>query len=162
MMSRLLFAFALLFVSAGCRAEPHAVPTQGVELAGVSEAGLQLIPLEIRSGSAVHRFKVEVARTVDEQARGLMYRQMLGPDEGMLFPFDPPRPASFWMKNTVIPLDMLFIRADGTIAEIAANTVPLSLDKVAVSEPVAAVLEIPGGRSAALGIRPGDRVTWGR
>lgn len=162
MTTKTLLAVALLAASVACRAEPQAVPAQGAGSTGLSEAGLQLIPLEIRSGSDVHRFTVEVARTVEQQARGLMYRQELGPDEGMLFPFDPPRPASFWMKNTLIPLDMLFVRADGTIARIAANTVPLSLEQVAVSEPVAAVLELPGGRSAALGIRPGDRVTWGR
>jgi uncharacterized membrane protein (UPF0127 family) len=89
-----------------------------------------------------------------------MFREKLGPGEGMLFPFPQPRPASFWMKNTLIPLDMLFIRADGTIARIAANTVPHSLDPVAVAEPVAAVLEIAGGRAAELGINEGDRVTW--
>lgn len=162
MTTKTLLAVALLAASVACRAEPQAVPAQGAESTGLSEAGLQLIPLEIRSGSDVHRFTVEVARTAEEQARGLMYREDLGPDEGMLFPFDPPRPASFWMKNTLIPLDMLFVRADGTIARIAANTVPLSLEQVAVSEPVAAVLELSGGRSAALGLRPGDRVTWGR
>lgn len=78
----------------------------------------------------------------------------------MIFPFDRPRPASFWMKNTMIPLDMLFIRADGTIARVAANTVPYSLDSVEVGEPVVAVLEIGGGRSAQLGIAEGDRVSW--
>jgi uncharacterized membrane protein (UPF0127 family) len=89
-----------------------------------------------------------------------MYRQKLGPSEGMLFPFNPPRPASFWMKNTLIPLDLLFIRADGSIAEIAANATPLSLAPLAVDEPVVAVLEIPGGRAAALGIKTDDRVSW--
>jgi len=89
-----------------------------------------------------------------------MYRTALAPDAGMIFPFDPPRPASFWMRNTYIPLDMLFIRADGTIAVIAANTTPLSLAPVESGEPVAAVLEIAGGQSAALGIHEGDRVSW--
>ena len=103
---------------------------------------------------------MEIARTPEEQATGLMNRGELAPDRGMIFPYDPPRDASFWMKNTLIPLDMIFIRPDGTIARIAENTVPLSLDPVASLEPVAAVLEIAGGRSAELGIRPGDRVTW--
>jgi uncharacterized membrane protein (UPF0127 family) len=89
-----------------------------------------------------------------------MHRQSLAPDRGMIFPYDQPRPASFWMKNTLIPLDMIFVRSDGTIARIAAETVPLSLEPVPSLEPVAAVLEIAGGRAAELGIQPGDRVRW--
>ena len=116
--------------------------------------------LTIRSGPRSHRFTVEVARTPDEQSRGLMFREALRDDAGMIFPLDPPREASFWMKNTLIPLDMIFIRADRTIARIAANTVPHSLEPVSSGEPVAAVLELRGGRSAELGIREGDRVEW--
>ena len=89
-----------------------------------------------------------------------MHRQSLAPDRGMIFPYDPPQPVGFWMKNTLIPLDMIFIRPDGTIANIAANTVPLSLEMVPSVEPVAAVLEIAGGRSAELGIKAGDKVDW--
>jgi uncharacterized membrane protein (UPF0127 family) len=155
-----LLAAPLLLASA-CRAEPQSATAQPAA-ARYSPAGLELAPLEIRSGTRVHRFTVEVARSADEQARGLMFRQTLGPGEGMIFPFDPPRPASFWMKNTLIPLDMLFVRADGSIARIAANTVPLSLDQVAHGEPVAAVLELAGGRAAQLGIGEGDRVIWGQ
>jgi hypothetical protein len=125
-----------------------------------SAAGLEQVPLTIRSASGTHRFTVEVARTPEEQANGLMHRQSLAPDRGMLFPYEPPQSASFWMKNTLIPLDMIFIRPDGSIARIAANTVPLSLDPVPSLEPVSAVLEIAGGRSAELGIREGDRVDW--
>lgn len=118
------------------------------------------MPLTVRSGSRTHRFTVEVASSPQEQATGLMHRQSLAPDRGMLFPYDPPQPAAFWMKNTLIPLDILFVRADGTIARIAAQTVPLSLELVPSLEPVAAVLEIAGGRAAELGIAPGDRVDW--
>jgi uncharacterized membrane protein (UPF0127 family) len=118
------------------------------------------LPLTVRSASGTHRFTVEIARTPEEQANGLMHRQSLAPDRGMLFPYEPPQPASFWMKNTLIPLDMIFIRPDGTIARIVANTVPLSLDPVPSLEPVAAVLELAGGRAAELGIREGDRVSW--
>jgi uncharacterized protein len=123
-------------------------------------SGLPLIPLEIRAGRKTHRFTVEVARTPDEQAYGLMYRTSLGDDEGMLFPMSPPRPASFWMKNTFIPLDMLFVRADGTLARLASKTTPHSLETVGVSEPVAAVLELRGGRAAELGIGADARVSW--
>ncbi|HUE80225.1 MAG TPA: DUF192 domain-containing protein [Sphingomicrobium sp.] len=125
-----------------------------------SLAGLEQVPLTIRSSTGVHRFQVEVARTPEEQAQGLMHRQALAPDRGMMFPYEPPQPVSFWMKDTFISLDIIFIRADGTIVRIGADTVPLSLELVPSLEPVAAVLEIAGGRAAELGIRPGDRVDW--
>lgn len=92
---------------------------------------------------------------------GLMFRTALAPDRGMIFPMDPPRDASFWMRNTLIPLDMIFVRADGSIANIAANTVPYSEEPMRSDGPVAAVLEIAGGRCAELGIQPGDKVKWG-
>lgn len=153
----LTLALALLLPLAACRgAEPQASPGQ----AATAESGLQLIPLEIRSGGKVHKFTVEVARTQDEQAKGLMFRESLAPDRGMLFPYSPPEPASFWMKNTLIPLDMIFVRADGSIAMIADNTIPGSLESVSAGEPVAAVLEIAGGRSAELGITDADKVSW--
>jgi uncharacterized membrane protein (UPF0127 family) len=133
--------------------------SNAVEL-GRSPAGLEQVPLTITSGPKTHRFTVELARTEEEQATGLMNRSSLAPDRGMIFPFDPPREASFWMKNTLIPLDMIFVRADGTIANIEANTVPLSLQPVYSEGPVAAVLEIAGGRSEELGIKAGDKVKW--
>lgn len=116
--------------------------------------------VSIRSSTGMHRFRVEVARTPEQQAQGLMFRKTVGDNEGMLFPYEAAQPASFWMKNTLVPLDMIFIRPDGSIARIAANTVPLSLEPVTSLEPVLAVLEIRGGRSAELGIQPGDRVEW--
>lgn len=144
---RLLLAFAFLF------------PT----LTGCSTArGAATVPLSISSSGKVHRFSVEVARTEAEQERGLMFRDKLAPNGGMIFPMEPPRVASFWMKNTVIPLDMIFIRADGTIARIAAETIPYSLAPVTSGEPVAAVLEIAGGRAGELGISEDDKVEWPR
>ncbi|MBD3762226.1 DUF192 domain-containing protein [Rhizorhabdus sp.] len=119
-----------------------------------------LVPLTIRTAKGAVAYKVEVARTAQEQARGLMYRTSLPDHGGMIFPMTPPRIASFWMKNTYIPLDMIFIRADGTIARIAANTVPEDLSPVESGEPVAAVLEIVGGGAAANEIAEGDRVEW--
>lgn len=136
-------------------------PSQGVALER-SAAGLEQVPLTIESRGKRHAFIVEVARTPEEQSRGLMHRQSLAPDRGMIFPYDPPQPASFWMRNTLIPLDMIFIRPDGTIGSVAANTVPMSLEQVPSGEPVAAVLEIAGGRSAELGISAGDKVSWPR
>ena len=118
------------------------------------------VPLQIISGGRTHSFTVEIAQTPEEQARGLMFRRSLAPNAGMLFPLDPPRQASFWMKNTLIPLDMIFIRADGRIERIAARTIPGSETPVASHGPVVAVLELAGGRAAALGIKEGDRVAW--
>ena len=128
-----------------------------------SPAGLDQVPLTVTTTSGkTHRFTVEVARTKEEQAQGLMNRESLAPDRGMIFPYDPPVPASFWMKNTLIPLDIIFIRPDGTVARIEANTAPLSLDPVMAGEPVALVLELAGGRAAELGITAGAKVEWPR
>lgn len=125
-----------------------------------SEAGLDQIRLCIDSGGTSLAFVVEVARTSPQQARGLMFRTSLADDRGMLFPFPDDRMASFWMKNTVIPLDIIFIRADGRIENIAANTTPYSTDPVASTAPVSAVLELRGGLAAERGIKAGDRVRW--
>ncbi len=142
---------------AGCGGQPTLANAAADER---EQTGLQQVPLTISSATGEHRFTVEVARSAAEQAQGLMFRASLPPDRGMIFPYDPPQAVGFWMKNTLIPLDMIFIRADGTIARIAANTVPHSLEPVGSGEPVSAVLEIRGGRAAELGIRPGDRVRW--
>lgn len=119
----------------------------------------------VESSAGEHVFKVEIARTRAEQDRGLMFRTDIPADGGMLFTPYPadggaPREASFWMKNTPSPLDIIFIRADGTIASIAENTVPFSESQVRSNEPVSAVLEINGGKAGELGIAPGDKVTW--
>ena len=144
-------------VTALAACQPSA--SNAVEL-GTSPAGLEQVPLTVISDGREHRFTVEVARTGAEQTMGLMYRTELAPDRGMIFPMEPPRNASFWMRNTLIPLDMIFVRADGTIANIAANTIPYSEEPVPSAGPVAAVLELAGGRSAELGIKPGDKVKW--
>lgn len=125
-----------------------------------SQAGLEQTRLTIRSASGKHRFVVELARSPEEQMRGLMFRKSLAEDRGMLFIRVPPGDATFWMKNTLVPLDIVFVRTDGTIARIAENAVPLSLDPIPSLEPVGAVLEIKGGRAGQLGIRPGDKVSW--
>jgi len=124
------------------------------------DSGLEIVPLTVISASGTHRFRVEVARSSMEQAKGLMFRTKLGPGEGMIFPMNPPRGASFWMKNTVISLDLIFIAPDGRISNIAANAVPYNLAPLTSIGPVKGVLEIPGGRAAELGIAPGDKVAW--
>ena len=156
---RLLAAASIALALLGCRAGPATNDGQP-SAPRTAPSGLDLAPLTIESGGRRHAFTVEVARSEQQQAQGLMNRRSLAADAGMLFPFDPPRPASFWMRNTLIPLDMIFIRPDGTIARIAANTVPMSEEQVAVEEAVTAVLELRGGRAAELGLREGDRVSW--
>ncbi len=163
-MRRRLPAVLLLGVALfGCRAEPQAaaVPAAAEEQSSpAAPSALPVIPLQILSSGRAHNFTVEVAQTPEEQAQGLMFRERLGPNEGMLFPFNPPRPASFWMKNTLIPLDMIFIGTDGKIESIAANTAPQSLKPVESRGSVAAVLELAGGRAAELGLEEGDSVVW--
>ena len=123
-------------------------------------SGLTVIPLKVTSGGKVHTFRVELARTPQEQAKGLMFRTEMGPDEGMIFPFDPQRGASFWMRNTVIPLDLIFVAPDGRISNIAANAVPYDETPLSSLGDAKAVLELNGGRAAQLGIKAGDRVEW--
>jgi hypothetical protein len=127
-------------------------------LAADDNPGLRREILEIRSSGGVHRFDVEIADTPQARSFGLMYRDSLAADAGMLFDFREDREVAFWMKNTPIPLDMLFIRRDGVIAHIAADTVPFSEELVPSRAVVRFVLEVPAGTSAELGIAPGDFV----
>lgn len=150
-------AAAVLLMSAACSGNADANTS-----APAAAAKLQVT---ITSGNGQHKFDVEVARTDAEQERGLMYRTNIPPDGGMLFAPYPaegggPKEASFWMEHTPSPLDIIFIRPDGTIARIAENAMPYSQDRILSGEPVNAVLEINGGRSAELGISVGDRVSW--
>lgn len=103
-------------------------------------------------------FAVELAISPEEWARGLMFREAMPADRGMLFTGKAPHTTSFWMENTLIPLDMLFIAPDGRIRRIEANAEPLTRTGRPSGGPITAVLEINGGRAAALGIRPGDQV----
>lgn len=115
--------------------------------------------LVLRTADGTEReFDIELALTPQQQAQGLMYRQSLAADAGMLFVYRPARAVSMWMKNTVIPLDMLFIAEDGEIVKIVERTVPFSLTTIPSDRRVLAVLEINGGTADRLGIRPGDRV----
>ena len=115
-------------------------------------------PLAIDSAEQRFEFQVEVAATPAERSRGLMYRRHLADERGMLFDFGSIGPASMWMRNTYIPLDMLFIEPDGRIRKIAAETEPLSEEVISSDGPVRAVLELRGGIAGELGIEPGDRI----
>jgi len=146
-----VFAFALIGLSACAPTDAQTPP---------AAAQPQLIPLEVKTAKGVLRYNVEIATTAQQQAQGLMFRTSLLERRGMIFPMTPPRFASFWMKNTLIPLDIIFIRPDRTIESIAANAVPQDLTPLNSGEPVSAVLEIAGGKAAELGIAPGDTVSW--
>jgi uncharacterized membrane protein (UPF0127 family) len=115
-------------------------------------------PLAIASRNGRHAFQVEVMRDDASRAQGLMFRRAMAPDHGMLFDFAQVAPVTMWMKNTYLPLDMVFIRPDGSVARVAADTEPLSTRVIPSGEPVLAVLELNAGTAAKLGIRPGDRV----
>ncbi len=123
-------------------------------------SGLQVIPLTITTLKGPHAFRVEVARTPAEQAKGLMFRTEMGPDEGMLFPYATPQVLSFWMKNTVLSLDLVFIDEQHRIINIAENAVPYSEQSILSAAPGVAVLELNGGRTRQLGIVAGNKVDW--
>jgi hypothetical protein len=134
------------------------VVAAGVAAAQEGDIKFQHSSLVIETGGRELKFEVDMALNDIERARGLMFREKLGPYEGMLFDFHQEQPVSFWMKNTLIPLDMVFIAADGTIRHIHSNAVPLSTDAVPSKFPVRGVLEINGGSAKLLGIKPGDKV----
>jgi uncharacterized protein len=114
--------------------------------------------LEIASKTGVHPFSVELVANEADRAKGLMYRRSLPEGHGMLFDFQREQEVAFWMKDTYIPLDMIFIRGNGRILRIAENTTPLSVQQVPSGGPVRAVLEVAGGTARKLGIAPGDQV----
>lgn len=124
---------------------------------GRAETGA-LEPLTIETGTGVHVIQVEVARTAEERAVGLMHRTELAPDRGMLFDYGTTRPATMWMKNTLISLDMFFAESDGRIVTVAERTTPLSEKRIRSGQPVRFVLEMIAGSARRLGIAPGDRL----
>jgi len=119
---------------------------------------LSIEQLEIVTKAGVRVFEVEMAETPEEQEQGLMYRRELADGKGMLFDMGEERPAVFWMKNTYVSLDMIFIRGDGSIASIAENTTPLSEARIYSNAPVRGVLEVVAGTAKRYGIVPGDKV----
>jgi hypothetical protein len=135
-----LCAFALLFLAPAMAAE------------GAKE------PLKIETAAGAHAFTVEMATTSDQQAIGLMHRRQMAADAGMLFVYPAGSRIAMWMKNTLIPLDMLFIGPDGRIKHLVERTVPMSTELIGSNGPVRAVLELNAGTASRLGIKVGDRV----
>ncbi len=117
---------------------------------------VETITIDTKAGA--HSFSVEVAADDESREKGLMFRKAMAPDAGMLFDFHTPQLVSFWMENTILPLDMLFVRADGTIARIKANATPYSRENIPSGEPIQLVIELNAGRAAALGIIEGAKV----
>ncbi len=118
----------------------------------------KLETLDLVTASGVHGISIEVADTPEKQALGLMFRTSLADNAGMLFPHAAPSELTMWMRNTYIPLDMVFIRADGTVHRIEAKTEPLSERIITSGGPVIAVLELAGGAAERMGLKPGDKV----
>ncbi len=150
-----MLRLALLFALAPLAACASSAPV--TEQPSVAPSGLTQMPLTIRTAAGLRRFTVEVAGTPAQQATGLMFRRDMAADHGMIFPFPAPRMASFWMRDTYLPLDLIFIRADGTIDSIG-DGVPLDETPVGSLGEVTSVLELNGGTAQRLGIAPGDRV----
>jgi uncharacterized membrane protein (UPF0127 family) len=141
--------YALIYLSLLLAAAPAVV---------TSAPTARLEPLTIESAKGEQVFSVEVVRKEKERNRGLMFRHSMAPDHGMLFDYDPPQKIAFWMKNTYIPLDIIFVDAAGRIINIAQNTTPFSLERLQSAAEARGVLEINGGLSAKLGIKAGDKV----
>jgi len=162
--------FATLFASAGLAQtgdvawDPAPLDTHaGVLTAQAGTTGDAPDPcrpaqLQVVQGDDVHQFAVEVVDTPQTRARGLMFRPSLAPNAGMLFVYERPQPVAFWMRNTLISLDLLFAGPDGRIGRIHANAVPLDETSIPGGDGIQFVLEIPGGRAAELGIAPGARM----
>ena len=142
---RLVFAAPLMLAAVAVRGQP-------------ADVQFKRSSLTIVAGGRELKFEVDLATNDAERSHGLMFRKQLGAYEGMLFDFYQEMPVSFWMKNTLIPLDMVFIAANGMVKHVHANAVPLSTDAIPSLYPVRAVLEINGGSAALLGIKPGDTV----
>jgi len=139
--------------------------------AGVGFALILLLPpppaaafstgtLVLKTGSGPHSFTIEVAMTDQERALGLMFRRNLAADAGMLFLYDRPQPVSMWMKNTFIPLDMIFIGAGGKVHRIESNTEPFSTAVISSEGAVRGVLEVNAGAADAIGLKAGDEVIY--
>lgn len=143
----------LRFVSAWLAAALALVPFAPASAEGTG-------PLVLKTDSGDHTYSVEIADSPGEKARGLMFRRSLPQDHGMIFLYDPPQPASMWMQNTYIPLDMIFITEQGTVLRIEANTEPFSTAVISSGGVAEAVLELNAGEAARIGLKPGDRVVF--
>ena len=147
---------ALVTLGAPAAFAQRAVDTAAVEVPTRSDIAILVTP------DGTHRFTVEIADDPIERARGLMFREEMARDHGMLFDFAGESHQHFWMKNTPLPLDIIFIRADGTVDSIAAGTTPFSTDSIPSDGPARFVLEVNAGVAAEIGLAPGDKLVHRR
>ena len=134
---------------------------QPTVLAERSPAGMEQMKILVRAANrAPHPITVEVARTQAEQQRGMMFRESLAADSGMLFLYEAPQPVAYWMHNTVLPLDIIYVGPDRKVIRVAADAVPYSDEPIPSNGAVIAVLELNAGRAAQLGIVPGTEIDW--
>ena len=150
----------LVAALAGCTPHDSARPAPSANAAGNEEMHAQMASVIIDTDAGPQRFTVELAATTPARTKGLMFREHMDDDAGMLFLFEEQGPQSFWMKNTRIPLDMIFIDAGGTIAGIVEDAEPLTLTSRGVDKPSRYVLELNGGTSRKRGITAGQRVRF--
>ena len=145
---------------AALRAAPFLVVLALLAAAGLVQSAhaMRLETLKLITAQGTHAIDVEVTETPAEKAQGLMFRTRLADTNGMLFFYETPQEITMWMRNTYIPLDMVFIRADGVVHRIEARTEPLSEKIVASRGDVTACLELAGGAAERLGLKAGDRV----
>jgi len=153
-------AFARALTLAVLCSSPVALTLSALPAAAQSPAQrpAALETLKIVTASGEHAFAIEVMRTDAERQRGLMFRRFLAPDRGMLFDFKVEQPVMMWMKNTYLPLDMVFISRSGQVVNVAENTEPLSERIIASGAPTYAVLELNAGIARSIGLKPGDKV----
>lgn len=144
----------------GAAKDPPTAPETQTAADAHPISGLEIINVTIVSGDTRHSFKTELADSAEAQTRGLMFRTELADDEAMIFPSYVPQTRSFWMRNTPISLDIIFVGTDGRITNIAERTEPYSLDSLPSEGLASAVFEIRGGLSEELGIEPGDAVEY--
>ena len=132
----------------------------GLLLLAPAAIAAETMALVLQTDSGSHRFEVEIAATDEKRRVGLMFRRSLGEGQGMLFLYDRPQPLSMWMRNTYIPLDMIFIAADDRVHRIVERTEPFSTDPIDSGGMVKGVLEVKAGTAAKIGLKPGDRLTY--
>jgi uncharacterized membrane protein (UPF0127 family) len=129
-------------------------------LGSLPASAAEQVPVLIHAGGSTYKFVAEVADTAEERSQGLMFREQLAANEGMLFLYPAAKPVSFWMKNTPLSLDLIFIDSAGCIINVAAMAKPFDTSPISSGGPAKAVLEILGGSAGQLGIKPGDLIEW--
>ena len=161
--SRLALLLALTLAAVPLAAKPRVADSMGdfsAFSAGAPQSGLAAKTVTVTAKGKTHSYRVELAQSPQQQAIGMMYRKTMKPGTGMLFPMKPARPTSFYMRNTYVPLDIIFIGPDNRVLNIGADATPLSEALVSSAGPISAVLELAAGEAKRIGLMPGDTVRW--